>query len=96
MNMGNLQEALAFYQKSLKLRSNSAKDKDPRMANLYINLGSVYNNKGKYKDALENYETGLKIFRSIHSSEEHAHIAMVYHQMGTTYNNRGNYKNALK
>ncbi|GAA4278306.1 tetratricopeptide repeat-containing sensor histidine kinase [Aquimarina mytili] len=57
-----------------------------RMSSAYRQLGSVYDNKGMYEKALENYLEGLEIGKKIGSEESvvvHKNgIALIYQKMG--------------
>jgi hypothetical protein len=50
-----------MYLKCLKIRKLTIGENNPETAITYNNIGSVYNNQGEYKKALENYFKCLEI-----------------------------------
>lgn len=62
---------------------------------LLANIGSVYDDKGKYDEALGYYENALKLLEHIHSRQEEQ-LANLYNYMGITYRKKGQYDEALK
>jgi len=62
---GDLDKALEYYGKSLKL--DEALGRKEGIANQYGNIGNVYQIKGDLDKALEYYEKALKLFKGIES-----------------------------
>jgi tetratricopeptide (TPR) repeat protein len=55
----------------------------------------MYNNMGKYEQALENYQKSLKI-KLCSLGENHPNKASSYNKIGDTYDFMGKYENALE
>lgn len=59
---------------------------------LYFELGNVYSDKGTYRDALEAYETGLRMDRELNDTNG---IATFTQRIGLIYTDMGHYKKAF-
>jgi len=62
---------------------------------LFNLLGCVKDGQGLYEQAIQNYETAVKIQKSI-LPENHRYLASYYNNIGHAYTNMGEYSNALK
>jgi tetratricopeptide (TPR) repeat protein len=60
-NLRSFDSALEYYNKSLTILTKILGSESIRVATTLSNIGSVYCNKGEYKDALENYNKCLEI-----------------------------------
>ncbi|CAF3929992.1 unnamed protein product, partial [Rotaria sp. Silwood1] len=60
--LGQYQEAVSFYEKSLEINRKTLPDDHSSCANTYTAIGAAYNNMGNYPKALEIYEKALKIW----------------------------------
>ncbi|CAF2040865.1 unnamed protein product [Rotaria magnacalcarata] len=94
-HQGKYQEAIKFYEKSLKVNEQILSPNDPDLASMYNNIGGVYNDMGKYSKALEYYEKANKIFE-ISLPPTHPWLASSYNNIGLVYNSMGEYSKALE
>ncbi|CAF1252660.1 unnamed protein product [Rotaria magnacalcarata] len=94
-HQGKYQEAVAFYEKSLKIKRKTLPDDDISLASTYSNIGQVYNNMADYSKALVFYEKSLKI-REISLPPNHPDLATSYNNIGQAYHNMGNHSKALE
>ncbi|CAF1179702.1 unnamed protein product [Adineta steineri] len=72
---------------------NQTKD-DKNRADIYIHLGLIKNDQGKYKEALTFYEKSLDIYRKTLSAN-HPSLAISYSNIGNVHNSMGDYPKAL-
>eukprot|EP01022_Parablepharisma_sp_SALTPOND_P031687 TRINITY_DN812_c0_g1_i1.p1 TRINITY_DN812_c0_g1~~TRINITY_DN812_c0_g1_i1.p1 ORF type:complete len:161 (+),score=2.43 TRINITY_DN812_c0_g1_i1:23-484(+) len=61
----------------------------------YSNLGSIYNQLGQYKEAIENHTKAIHIMKSAYEGV-HPNLAAVYSNLGSIYNQLGQYKEAIE
>ncbi|AXT51625.1 CHAT domain-containing protein [Aquimarina sp. BL5] len=86
--------ALDYYNKAFRLRSENLTKDHLDFAISYFNLGTVYTNKGLYKEALEYFEKALEIRRKT-SIEETIEISEIYRQIGNVFYEQGLYDDTL-
>ena len=86
--MGNLDDALLYYSKSLSL----AKDlgNTAMQAKLLNNIASIYDDKGELDKALSYYEESL----SLKTDEQHK--ATTYSNIAIIYDKKGDYQKAVE
>ncbi|HRF57905.1 MAG TPA: tetratricopeptide repeat protein, partial [Campylobacterales bacterium] len=94
-NKGELDKALEYYEKALKIRLASIGENHPDTANSYQNIGVVYNDKGELSKALEQYEKALKI-RLASLGENHPDTASSYNNIGVVYSDKVELDKALE
>ncbi len=75
----------------LKIRKEIGNNYD--IADSYINIGSVYNHKGNYTEALKNYYEALSISQKINNKQN---IGILYNNIGKINETQGEYIQALK
>lgn len=92
---GDYQEALGFYNKSIKLLDGRNNDNSEEIATYYNNIGQIYDSNGDYKKALEYYQKSLNIWMKIHGVN-HSDIAISYNNISHIYNINGDYEKALE
>lgn len=90
--LGNYQEALKWYDKSLLLKDG---EQTLSAASLYANIASVYSNLNEYDRALEWYRKAEKIYQEI-VGEEHVDIVRVYNGIACVYLGQSEYDKALE
>jgi tetratricopeptide (TPR) repeat protein len=93
-DLGKYEEALKFYEKSLKIRQQSLLPNHPDLAKSYNNIGLVYYNMGEYPKALSYYEKAFEI-RQQSLPPNHPDLASSYNNIGLVYNSMGEYSKAL-
>ncbi|CAF4285698.1 unnamed protein product, partial [Rotaria sordida] len=59
--LGQYNEAIKFYQKSLDIKVKTLPPNDPVLASSYNNIGLVYYNMGEYSKALSSHKRSLEI-----------------------------------
>ncbi|CAF3884087.1 unnamed protein product [Rotaria sordida] len=93
-DLGQYNEAIEFYQKSLDIKEKTLPPNHLHLASSYNNIGMVYYNMGEYSKALSSYERSLEICK-IALPPNHPHIATSYNNIGMVYYNMGEYSKAL-
>lgn len=84
---GNLKNAEKYYIKSMDLRKKVLNNNHPDIARVLVNLGNVYVEQSKYKDALSIMKKGLKIREkslgscSVEVGRTYANMARVYEKL---------------
>ncbi|MFT6334489.1 MAG: class 3 adenylate cyclase/tetratricopeptide (TPR) repeat protein [Halioglobus sp.] len=86
----NYPQALAYYQRSLKIKEEIGDKKG--IASLLIGIGNTYFNQGNYPQALDYYKRGLKINEEL--GNKHG-ISQSLQAIGNIYNTQSNYPKAL-
>ncbi|CAF1327090.1 unnamed protein product, partial [Rotaria sp. Silwood1] len=94
-SQGQYEEAVAFYEQSLKIEQKTLPKDDPSLAPTYNNIAAVYNNMGDYSKALEFYEKSHEIYEKALPTN-HPDLAKSYNNIGQVYNNLGDYSKALE
>jgi tetratricopeptide (TPR) repeat protein len=93
-DQGKYTEAIAYYEKSLKICQKTLPANHPNLATSYNNIGGVYDNMGEYSKALSYYEKALEIKQKTLPTN-HPHLATSYNNIGLVYDNMGEYSKAL-
>ncbi|CAF1434436.1 unnamed protein product, partial [Rotaria sordida] len=93
-NLGQYNEAIKFYQKSLDIKEKTLPPNHPDLAASYNNIGAVYFNMGEYSKALSSHERALEI-KKIALPPNHPDLAASYNNIGAVYFNMGEYSKAL-
>jgi tetratricopeptide (TPR) repeat protein len=93
-DQGKYEEAVEFYEKSIKIEQKIFSPNHPDLATSYSNIGLVYTNMGKYPQALSYYEKALEILQKT-LPENHPDLATSYNNIGGVYDNMGEYPKAL-
>jgi tetratricopeptide (TPR) repeat protein len=89
---GDLDEALGYYESSLKMREKV--DDLQGIGSSLMNIGNVYNEKGEYDRALEQYERALRLRERVGDRQG---IASLYSNIGTVlFNHKCDYAKALE
>ena len=84
--LGEYEEAIQFYEKSLAIKQQSLPPHHPDFASSYNNIGAVYFNMDDYPKALSSYEKALAI-RQQSLSSNHPDLASSYNNIGTVHFN---------
>ncbi|MBC7775933.1 MAG: CHAT domain-containing protein [Phycisphaerae bacterium] len=80
----NLDSAILFLEKSLKIREQLFDSLDRRLALSYFNLGGAYQSAGDFENAIIQYEKCLKISRENPAAE----INGVFYNLGLIYSSK--------
>ncbi|CAF5024416.1 unnamed protein product, partial [Rotaria sp. Silwood1] len=94
-DQGQYEEAVVFYEQSLKIKRKTLPEDHLSLAPDYSNIGLVYKNMGDYSKALEYYEKDLEITKKALPSN-HPDLATSYSNIGQVYKNMGDYSEALE
>ena len=90
---GDYPEAIAYYEKSIKIEEKQIPRNDLSLASSYNNIGGVYRSMGDYPKALSSHEKALAI-RQQSLPPTHPSLASSYNNMGLVHENMGNYSKA--
>ncbi len=88
-------EALEYFDKAKIIRQELLGENHPDTAQIYNNIGLVYDNQRKYNRAIEYFEKALRIKFSV-LGENHPAIATSYNNIGVVYKNKGEYVKGLE
>ena len=90
--LGNYEQAIACYQKSLAICREPEIQDRPEEAALLANLGNAYESLGEYEQALNCHQQSLTIFQEIKNRRGEA---VALGNLGNTYEFLGDYKKAI-
>jgi tetratricopeptide (TPR) repeat protein len=93
-DLGEYEEAIEFYEKSIAIKQQSLHPNHPDVATSYNNIGNVYQNMGDYPKALSSHEKALAI-RQQSLPPNHPDLAKSNGNTGLVYFNMGDYPKAL-
>jgi len=91
--LGQLEKALEFQMKSLKIREEILDPNHPDLATSYNNLATIYKALGQLEKALEFQMKSLKIREEI-LDPKHPDLAQSYNNLATIYLEQKNYQDA--
>jgi tetratricopeptide (TPR) repeat protein len=91
---GKYQEAVEFYEKSIKYNKKILSPTHLDLAASYSGMGFAYRNMKDYPRALSYYEDALEIYK-INFSPNHANLATCYNNIGFVYEGMEKYSKAL-
>ncbi len=90
----NLDIALGYYEKSLKMRLAVLGTDDLMIADSYNNLGTVQSKLGRYEEAFENLRKNIALRKRL-LGEHDASVAVSLNNLGNAYNLQGKHEAAL-
>jgi tetratricopeptide (TPR) repeat protein len=93
-NMGRLEEAKAYYERSLTLTEELRGPNDPDAAIVLNNLGSVYVAMGDLDRALLLFQRSLSIYEKM-LGPDHPQTAAALNNLASVYQTKGDYERAL-
>jgi tetratricopeptide (TPR) repeat protein len=99
---GEYDDAIKFYEESLKIRRKNHSSEDSNLAECYNDFGLVYHKRGEYSTALEYYQKALEMrkktlpLNSPDVAESYNNIAATYDRMGEDSEAISYYEQALK
>eukprot|EP00240_Pyramimonas_obovata_P003175 CAMPEP_0118924400 /NCGR_PEP_ID=MMETSP1169-20130426/2554_1 /TAXON_ID=36882 /ORGANISM="Pyramimonas obovata, Strain CCMP722" /LENGTH=636 /DNA_ID=CAMNT_0006865509 /DNA_START=385 /DNA_END=2295 /DNA_ORIENTATION=- len=91
--MGEYDEALPLYERSLAIREKVHGADHPEVATGLNNLAVLYKRMGKYDEALPLYQRSLAIREKVYEAD-HPAVATSLNNMGGLYYNMGRYREA--
>ena len=94
-NLGNLDQSIIFYNKSLKIKREILPENHPAIANTLCNIGDIYARKREYQQALNLYEETLRIEKATLPCE-HPSLALTYAHIGEVLAGMGRIHDAIK
>jgi tetratricopeptide (TPR) repeat protein len=92
--LGEYEEAIKFYDKSLEIFQNILPPYHPSFASIYNNIGSVYDNMANNSKALSYYEKALEICQKS-LPPNHPDLAASYNNIALVYEKMGEYSKPL-
>ncbi len=87
----NTGKALEYFNKALDICTSNP-DFSPRLGELYLNIGGMYNENKDYKNALLNFEKSLS---KAEEAKDNYTASWTLSEMGNLYNNQGDFEKAL-
>ena len=90
-NRGDYEQALEYYDRSLKMKEERG-DRAGVAISLH-QIGSVHYQRGDYQQALECYDRSLKMLEDL---GDRAGVAKCLHNVGVIHESRGDYQQALE
>jgi tetratricopeptide (TPR) repeat protein len=87
------QEAITFYEKSIKIYKKTLPPNHPDLAASYNGIGLVYDSMGDYSKAISSHEKALKI-RQQSLPANHPDLGSSYNNIGIVYRKMGDYSKA--
>lgn len=95
-SLGRYDQALSSYEKASKILTGLPEN-PITLANVYLNMGSIFMNKNLYPQALEYYEKTRRITLQIKDeSPKCKYLSLVYYGIGLVHNRQKNYVLALE
>jgi tetratricopeptide (TPR) repeat protein len=91
---GEYEEAIRFYEKSIKIEEKRKPLNHQNLANSYNNIGVVYDKMGEYPKALSYYEKALEI-KQQSLPPNHPDLAASYSNISMAYEKMGDYSKVL-
>lgn len=91
MEQEEFEKAEKYFRKALELREKLGNEKG--VANIYLNLGTLYANQGLYQQALEEYEKAKEIYNSIGDKRG---VLITIHNYSDTLKYIKRYEEAIK
>ena len=79
--LGNTQEAIDYFEQALKI--GEAQSLLQYNAEIYKNLSQLYQDQGAYKQALENYDKGVKLTTTQNSLDKEKYVAKLQERYET-------------
>ena len=93
--LGQIPEALEYYQQALVMRKNLYSGNHPDIAASLNNIGLIYQTLRKYQQALKCYDEAFKMMKTLYNGN-HPHIATIMNNIGLVYRALEKYQEALK
>jgi len=93
-HLGQYDEAIACYEKSLEIYKKILPPNHPDLGIVYSNISNVYCNMGEYSKALWSDEKALEI-RQQSLPPNHPDLALSYNNIGNVYDDMCEYQKAL-
>lgn len=94
-NLGKLEKAIEYHEKSLDINLALFDKKHPTIANDYNNIGAAWRDLGELPKAIEYFEKALAIDLDSYG-ENHPDVAKMYSNIGGAWNNLGESAKALE
>ncbi len=90
---GKLEQSLEFHQKAYSIYQEQLEENDERIASLHNNISLLYQEMGKYEEAVNSLKQALAI---IEKQEDKIKCAITYSNLGASLLNLGEIKEAKK
>jgi len=87
----NYDSSLIYYNRAQEIAENTKNKYE--LTRIYIQIGALYKNKGKYTDAKKNFDKALEINQELKSKTFYNKI---YNQLGILYKAQGQYEKAIE
>ncbi|MBX2840944.1 MAG: tetratricopeptide repeat protein [Flammeovirgaceae bacterium] len=94
-NLGDLNQAIEYYNKALEIRKKVSGEHSPDVALSYSNLGVAYGHKNNYEKALGLHHKSLEIRLELFG-QDHADVATTYNNIAIIFRIRGDFSKALE
>jgi tetratricopeptide (TPR) repeat protein len=95
-SVGYFEEALSFFEKSLKL-AEEIEDLEKQIS-ILNSIAGTYSKKGETKKSLEYYQKALQLHNNVDTEEKPSkiEIATIYNNIAITYNKEKEYQKAIE
>ena len=93
--LGDLDKAIEYCQKTLKVRLKVLELKHSDVSRTYNNLGSFFYSKGEFSNSIEYHQKALES-RLEALGMEHPDVASSYNNLGNSFHAIGEYENAIE
>lgn len=94
-DLGRIDEAFSFFQKTHDLAQKAYKNDHPYFGKVYNDLGLIYSIKEEFNESLEYYNKALSVSIKNYGMDNHDEQVRIHFNIGTVYNKKGNKEKAL-
>lgn len=94
-SLEELDESIAYYQQSLKVKQKIYKKPHVKTSNIYFNIGYLFQEKEQFIKSDKAFENGLDILKDIYTTEN-AQFADFYDELGFNAFSKSNFEGSIQ